>query len=334
MADLQQGDSIQLDFTTNGSTPDGVAEESHTVDTFDEAITWSTWTGFAGGSTVKWQERYGRVINGTQQWSNWSNLLSDTLAAAAFNPNSLFGGTDFGYVFDTTDSTKLFTASGCTGTPSFTGAIGCLQDQSGKGNNFTQSTGANQPTWQNVSGGMVKFDASNDELKGASGLYGKGSMTIVMAIQDTLADSNSAKQYWSEDSSGGGNPIYSAGTRFSGSSGFVLNYQRDNSSTVNAQSIAVAVADGATHVIVIEDTGSQVKVSKDCGAFTTVSYTRGTLTVNQGRLGAGGFGTFGGYIGRSIFIGRILTGATVATAGSELNSAYNWVAAAHGVSTC
>jgi hypothetical protein len=81
MAGLLDGDTIALDFTTDGSAPDGTAEETHIADAAEEGITWTTWTSFAGGATVKWRMRYGRDPGTGFIWSNWSNTLSDTLNA-------------------------------------------------------------------------------------------------------------------------------------------------------------------------------------------------------------------------------------------------------------
>lgn len=84
MADLQDGDTIQLDYTTNGSTPDGVAEASHVIDSREETVNWgSAWPNpFPGGVTIKWRERYGRDPGTGFVWSPWSNTLTGAMPAS------------------------------------------------------------------------------------------------------------------------------------------------------------------------------------------------------------------------------------------------------------
>jgi hypothetical protein len=82
--DGQDGDTVELYYTTNGSTPTatGTPQGSVTYDSRYETINWgSSWpTAFTPGATVKWAERYGRVVRGVTVWSPLSNVLTDTMA--------------------------------------------------------------------------------------------------------------------------------------------------------------------------------------------------------------------------------------------------------------
>ena len=82
-ADLHDGDTVELYYTEDGSTPTatGTPQGSIIYDARLETINWGTaWPNpFPDGVTVKWAERYGRVIGGSMVWSALSNVLSDTM---------------------------------------------------------------------------------------------------------------------------------------------------------------------------------------------------------------------------------------------------------------
>lgn len=81
MADLQDGDTIALDYTTNGSAPDGINEETHIAEATEENFTWAAFASpFTSGATIKWRERYGRDPGGGMIWSPWSNTLTAVVA--------------------------------------------------------------------------------------------------------------------------------------------------------------------------------------------------------------------------------------------------------------
>jgi hypothetical protein len=86
MADLQDGDTIELYYTEDGTTPTatGSPQGTHIANGVEENVNWgSAWPNpFPGGITVKWAERYGRIIGGTMVWSPLSNVLSDTMPSA------------------------------------------------------------------------------------------------------------------------------------------------------------------------------------------------------------------------------------------------------------
>jgi hypothetical protein len=94
LPDLQDGDTIELYYTTDGSTPTatGTPQGSITYDARQETVNWGTsWPNpFPGGVTVKWMERYGRIVSGVMTWSPISNVLSDTMPSSGvvFTPQT------------------------------------------------------------------------------------------------------------------------------------------------------------------------------------------------------------------------------------------------------
>jgi hypothetical protein len=65
--------------------------------------------------------------------------------------------------WDASDADTVRSTSSCTGSVSNGGTIGCLEDRSGNGNNMTQPTGGQQPTYQfNIKSGnsVVRFAAA------------------------------------------------------------------------------------------------------------------------------------------------------------------------------
>jgi lysophospholipase L1-like esterase len=71
-------------------------------------------------------------------------------AAAAFNPASLFGGSDKGSVFDLTDSAKLFQLSGGTTAVAINDPIGYVKDDGPQAKNALQATAGSRPIWQGI----------------------------------------------------------------------------------------------------------------------------------------------------------------------------------------
>jgi hypothetical protein len=94
MANLQDGDTIELYYTEDGSAPvaNGSPQGTHIANGVEENVNWGTaWPNpFPGGTTIKWAERYGRVVGGVMEWSPLSNILSDTMPAsgATFVPGT------------------------------------------------------------------------------------------------------------------------------------------------------------------------------------------------------------------------------------------------------
>lgn len=84
--DGQDGDTIELYYTEDGSTPvaNGSPQGTHTFNGVEETINWGTaWPNpFPGSITVKWAERYGRMVRGVMVWSSLSNVLSDNMPSA------------------------------------------------------------------------------------------------------------------------------------------------------------------------------------------------------------------------------------------------------------
>lgn len=83
----EDGDTVELYYTTDGSTPvaNGSPQGSITFDARTETINWGTaWpTAFADGVTVKWGERFGRLFGGAMVWAPISNILSDVMPVSS-----------------------------------------------------------------------------------------------------------------------------------------------------------------------------------------------------------------------------------------------------------
>lgn len=83
--DLQDGDTLELYYTTDGSVPVvGTPQASQVVDSRAETIVWgAAWPSpFPGGVTIKWFERYGRDPGTGMVWSPVTNMLSDAMPAS------------------------------------------------------------------------------------------------------------------------------------------------------------------------------------------------------------------------------------------------------------
>jgi hypothetical protein len=172
MASAQDGDTIELDFTTDGSAPDGVAEDTHTLISTDESIGWPTLGLLSGGTTVKLRIRYGR--GGT--WSDWSNILTIG-PIAAWTPSSYFisntsgGILPQGMYYQVSAATCFTDAAGTVPVTAIGDQVYYLRDSSGNGIGVVQATATNRPTYQTTTGVFgtgkpyLQFDGTNDQLK-------------------------------------------------------------------------------------------------------------------------------------------------------------------------
>jgi hypothetical protein len=271
--------------------------------------------------------------------SAWSNALTDTLAGTAFVPSSLFGGSDVGYAFDTTDLTKMWQSNGGTTAAAFASPVGRLDDISGKSNNFASSgNDTTRPTLANVSNGLVQYDGSNDKLRlGAAPLYAAGAMTWMFAARVSAV---AGKFLFSEGWDTGGT-LYAPYTRQLGAAG-EDNYCQitdTNSSSWVSNTVNTNDFDNTLRIFTVTDTGALITVYVGGTSLGSVAYSRSghTVTLNNSYFGcwapnisAQDFLT--GYLGCGAAIGRVLGGPHT-TAGSELNNLYNWIAGKHGLST-
>lgn len=336
-ADLLVGWYYQIDYTTNGSAPDGTADSTQQF-TSDMALgatlTWGVGP-FSGSSVVKWAIRYGSTNTGP--WSNWSNVLTDTMPS--FLPSDLFAGAEQGYAWNTTDLTKMWQLNTGATTAAFTSPVGELVDISGKGNHFL-STGndTTRPTLQNVSNGLIQFDGSNDRLRlGSARLYSAGAMTFMFAARVSAVAANFL---FSEGRDAGGS-LYSPYTRQLGTAG-EDNYCQitdDSSSSWVSNTVNTNAFDNTLRIFTVIDSGTVITIYVNGVSIGSVTYSRAarTVTLNNTFLGCWGPNNtpesfLTGYTGCGCGIGRVLTGGHT-TAGSELNKLYNWIAGKHGLAT-
>lgn len=88
-------------------------------------------------------------------------------AAGAFSPSSLFAANEQGVWYDPSDLTTLFQdTAGTTPVTAAGQSVARINDKSGRGNNATQATAGNRPTYQ-VDGngrGYLSFDGADDFL--------------------------------------------------------------------------------------------------------------------------------------------------------------------------
>jgi hypothetical protein len=289
------------------------------------------------GGYFEAQEQRARYVAGVEtKRSAFSNSITDTLAGAAFVPSSLFGAGDVGYAFDTTDGSRIWQNVAGSTPGAFTSVIGKINDISGKGNDLTaQGDNTTRPTWANVNNGLILFDGSNDKLQGVGGFYAKGAMTWIGVVKVAA----SSRFMWAETNTGTTNPCYAPGLRGSDAT-HVLNYQRNDVATALATSVLASLMDGNAHIYMVEDTGTQLTIWVDGVQASQTAYARnGATTCNMSAYGNAVVGgadftsSISGSIGSSCVIGRTLTGAGPATASSEKNSIYNWIATKHGLAT-
>jgi hypothetical protein len=99
------------------------------------------------------------------------NLLSSGAAPTpAFDPTTLFTGTDTGWVYDLSDMSTLFQdAAGTTPVTAVGQPVGRCLDLSGKGNHRTQSTALNRPTYaRHPLGGIRNLLTRTEEFNDAA----------------------------------------------------------------------------------------------------------------------------------------------------------------------
>lgn len=101
--------------------------------------------------------------------------------------------------YDSTDTSTIFTGSGCTGAISDGARIGCWQDKSGNGNHAIQSTGSQQPQFQSTGGNTINgnsviyFDGIRTapryfEVASNLGLNGTNPHTIFYVFERNTSD--------------------------------------------------------------------------------------------------------------------------------------------------
>lgn len=148
--DIEVGFYYQLDFTDDGSAPDGTAED--TLEFTSEMalggpVDWNAGP-FAPGATIKWCVRYGPTITGP--WSNWSNTLTDEMDAGSWTPANL--GAKLLAWWDISDAGSR-TLDGSS-------KVSQLDDLSGNANHLTQASAGLRPlysatSWNSVAAGMT-----------------------------------------------------------------------------------------------------------------------------------------------------------------------------------
>lgn len=85
------------------------------------------------------------------------------LPSGPFDPASLFSVADNGYVYDASDSSKVFLETSSPHTPTPDGnVLGTILDSSGKSNNCSAPSVFSRPTWYQV--GYIDFDGLSSYL--------------------------------------------------------------------------------------------------------------------------------------------------------------------------
>jgi hypothetical protein len=175
----QDGDTIELDFTTDGSEPDGTAEATHTLVSTDESIGWPPLGLIAGGTTVKVRTR--RVRSGVP--TAWSNTLTigpiATWTPAAYFISNTSGGIPPQGMFYAPSETTCYTDTSATTLVSAIGqSVAYVKDLSGNSIDIAQNTAGNRPTYQTTTGvfgtGLpyLQFDGTNDVLASGTPSFG------------------------------------------------------------------------------------------------------------------------------------------------------------------
>jgi hypothetical protein len=269
--------------------------------------------------------------------SDWSNIVSDTMAAAAWHPSDLFS-TEYGFVLDPSDSDTVFQDDAGTTPALVDEAVGLLNDQSPNSLSFSQATSTKRPIRRNTADGWyLEFDGVDDFLiETAAGLYAAGAATIVFAVDNV--DTGNSGAMFAERRSTSGNTIYHPYTESSDGDNMRLFIRTDaNASIKNTprEPLAGSPFGGGWAMATVTDNGSSVVVERiiqDGTVYTTPgdSYTRsGTLTLDRSLLGASYGSTTEGLqanmrIGRMVAIGRALTT-------TELDQVKTWVAANNNI---
>jgi hypothetical protein len=111
-----------------------------------------------------------------------------------FSPASLEGLTGW---WDASDSSTLFDATSGGSLVASDGGVARLEDKSGQGRHFTQSTGGNQPTRKTAQKNgldVLRFDGTDDRMSGTtfSNLFNDSAATCFVVAKATTAPTNNA----------------------------------------------------------------------------------------------------------------------------------------------
>jgi hypothetical protein len=204
----QDGDTVQIDFTTDGSAPDGTADDTHTIVSTDEAIGWPTLGLVAAGTTVKLQERYCRAA----ACSNWSNTvtfagLATWTPAAYFTTNTVGGIPPKGVFYTPSASLCYKDTAGTLPVTAIGDAIAACIDGTNQ-QAITQATSTKRPTYQTTTGvfgtGLpyFSFDGTDDFLASSGSPSGWSSAAQpVFSGQSVKGTSASASYTYSDGGS-------------------------------------------------------------------------------------------------------------------------------------
>src|SRR5262245_29682685 len=127
-----------------------------------------------------------------------------------------------------TNNLQLWFRADAGVTTNGTGNVSAWADQSGNGNNVTNTTAANQPLWlDNTLNGLpvVRFDGANDELSSLSNVNLTNGLSIFIIARNAvrkdynglfridpgpfaLSQHADLEFYWQAGTGGSGNPIY------------------------------------------------------------------------------------------------------------------------------
>lgn len=203
---------------------------------------------------------------------------------AGLSPKSLFGGSDVGDWWDSSDLRTLFSSSGDNSDPVDT--VGdAARRWVGKVNSNVLSEATNAPTWQGSAG--VRFDGSNDLLSMASslGLYAAGACSVFFALKGNPAIGNVLVGEWSSLSN---NPRYEFGARATtDAKDAVVAIVNDANTSLLSNILSDDPFDNTKKVWGFIDTGSVVTGYTNGTAGTPRSYTRsGSMTVDRFGFGA------------------------------------------------
>jgi hypothetical protein len=256
----------------------------------------------------------------------WRSPLVRKLASAAFDPSTLFGASDKGFMFDFTNKANLFQDTGKT-TPvaNVNDPIGYVADLSGKGNNATQSTGTARPLWTGQSGigdGTKTMAIPSIDLSGGS------KVTIVACVKLNTTGNHAA---YSHGSSTGGSFMLSSQSaqgnlwmaRAFGASAEVdtTNSRGGISANFVVASAIIDLSQATTLTQAIARiNGEAYGATASAGPATT-----GNLAAATGKLFGAYFGNMTGEISRILMINRSLSV-------SELFNAEYWAGQGGGLS--
>jgi hypothetical protein len=334
-------DTIRLNWRVDGGT---WQSEDHLLVSDDLINGDWPWPAFAAasfpaGAFVEVREAVIRDAGEVgEAVSDWSNIVSDTMAAEAWHPSDLFTASEYGFVLDPSADAEVYQDTAATTPAGADDPVGLIVDTSPNGVDFEQATSTKRPIRKvDANGSYLEFDGTDDILVAQlAGLYDAGLATIIFAVDNAnIAD---AGAMLSERNSASGSAIYHPFTETTGTTGTMrLFIRRDDNTTIkNTPRTVVAGSPfgGGWHMAVVTDSGTSAVVERtaqDGTEFTTGgdSYTRsGTLTLNRTGLGGAAANTeslqSNMRIGRMVAIGRALTT-------TELDQVKTWVAANNNI---